>query len=120
MTREELEAIEKREREATAGPWRPERDGGFNFADARIVCAEADRARRATGASARPSYLALVEKMDDAAFIAAARTDIPALLAEVRRLREVCSDAAEELDRVHSDSNRHVNRAQSMLWEAIK
>jgi hypothetical protein len=73
MTRNELDAIEARAHKATAGPWRAALVG--RLYDRWVI--EPDRlAECAFG----------LRKQQDAAFIAAARTDVPALVAEVRRL----------------------------------
>jgi hypothetical protein len=75
MTTEELAAIEARANAATAGPWRGTKDEGVQ-ADATAVFE--------TGCECcTPSRLSEA----DALFIAHARTDIPALVAEVRRLK---------------------------------
>lgn len=112
MTNEELDAIEAREKAATAGPWvvwsdegpvwLPNRkalpreclggwtmsvchhDGSFESSDHRCVATAVMRSEDdAQGGS-------------DAAFIAAARTDVPALIAEVRSHRSeiLCLDAS--------------------------
>jgi len=75
MTTEELLAIEARANAATAGPWRGKKDEGVQ-ADATDVFE--------TGCGCcSPSHLSEA----DALFIAHARTDVPALVAEVRRLK---------------------------------
>jgi hypothetical protein len=72
MTPEELAAIEARANSATPGPWMITNDGGLIVkSDAGFVCDFA----RGTGTHAH-----------DADFIATARTDVPLLLAEVKRL----------------------------------
>jgi len=72
MTDAELDAIEARCRAATEGPWAWD-DHGWIFPTAAFTsCVIADNA-------AAP---------EDMTFIAHARTDVPALLAEVKSLRE--------------------------------
>ncbi len=110
----DIEAIEARANAATPGPWHPGADefaaademirqlgvclsrGGntLHLALARRTHEEAARAAAAAGddVDAGTVFAALVgngpNSGANAAFIAAARTDVPALVAEVRRLRE--------------------------------
>lgn len=84
MTQEELEAIEARANAATPGPWErwpDDVDGGDGWA----LVSDAD-GEPVVGAHPCP-----LEQCADAeadyAFIAHARSDVPALIAEVRRLR---------------------------------
>lgn len=75
MTDEELNAIEARANAATVGPWRGAKDEGVE-ADATAVFE--------TGCGC------CTEKFlsePDALFIANARTDVPALVAEIRRIK---------------------------------
>jgi hypothetical protein len=82
MTRNELDAIEARAHKATAGPWRAALVG--RLYDRWVI--EPDRlAECAFG----------LRKQQDAAFIAAARTDVPALVAEVRRLTALVEAACD-------------------------
>lgn len=80
LTPEDLDAIEARANAATRGPW----TGEFmpEHGDAPIVYAEFN--------------YELIYKTHDRDFINAARTDVPALVAEVRRLRA-------EIERMRSD-----------------
>ena len=85
MTDEELNAIEARANVATPGPWlmRESEDIG-------------DRVVEAISAVKGPLFEDIVKTdsgtyppgLNDAAFIAAARDDVPALVAEVRALKE--------------------------------
>ena len=76
MPQEELDTIRRRVAAATRGPW--SRWAGWDRQD---NCVKSDsREDMHTVADVIP-------EADDAAFIAHARTDIPALLAEVDRLR---------------------------------
>jgi hypothetical protein len=68
MTEEQLKEIEERAARATPGPW-----------DGRIGVGGCD-------------YIVKAETRQDATFIASARTDIPALCAEVRRLQAEQAD----------------------------
>lgn len=79
LTPEQLAAIEARCERATPGPWRwDDRDDQLFDAKGELL------------AFGQPTYEGnhgIVVPPDDATFIAAARTDVPALLAEVRRLQ---------------------------------
>jgi hypothetical protein len=70
MTDEELAGIEARANAATAGPWTVDNDTD----------------KRCQIATASAGVIADMLRVDGV-FCAAARTDVPALLAEVRRLR---------------------------------
>ena len=77
MAQEQLDAIRGREAKATAGPWGVDGPAQCGPGDTLTVYPVEDGG---TVAYVQPSW-------DDAEFIAHARTDIPALLAEVERLR---------------------------------
>ncbi len=81
MNEEELKTIEERASKATDGPWHTQTP------DARWLMMNA--------------YAYCLDKSEDAEFIAKAREDIPALIAEVRRLKEVIDDIGYE--RLESD-----------------
>ena len=70
MSPEELDAIEKRVKDATKGPWFRETHGVMDAPRSYTVCMTGDSD----------------QDRADAAFIACARSDVPALVAEVRRL----------------------------------
>lgn len=74
MTPEQLDEIEERAAAATPGPWR---------VDGYAIAAEVDTDSFLEVCSFRGNYAD-----EDMPFVAAARTDVPALVAEVRRLRE--------------------------------
>lgn len=82
MTDEELQAIEARERAATDGPW--EYLGGVVMNAVQAV---------------NEGYEGLIEPADGN-FIAHARQDIPALIAEVKRLSRVIDRARDNSDDV--------------------
>lgn len=83
MTDDELQAIEARATAASDAPW-----------DARGDMVRGADGRMLVG----PGHPPLAPQMiQDAEFMAHARTDIPALLAEVRRLRALCGRAADKL-----------------------
>jgi hypothetical protein len=82
MTERDLAAIEARANGATAGPW--EYDGGGGGLHKQRVLAT--RAPDGVVMDNEPYYPQMVAPADQE-FCAAARTDVPALVAEVRRLR---------------------------------
>ena len=81
MTDEELEEIEQRANAATPGrhAWVIGHDPSNEF-----IVYDADPWK-----SANPTVIAETNSGGDAAFIAAARTDVPALIAEIRRLKKL-------------------------------
>jgi hypothetical protein len=90
MTEDDLRTIEARAEAATPGPWR---QGDIAAGDLPVAggCFSVE----IYGATDDPyAVLAECEHEADASFIAAARTDIPALVAEVRRLREALGEPA--------------------------
>lgn len=89
MTNEELDAIEARANAASEGPWTAEYDGAILPADSHppVIYSDGDM----TDA--------------DREFVAAARDDVPKLVAEVRRLRGLFTEAdAERLQGAESMS----------------
>lgn len=96
MTEEELKVIEARADAATEGPW-TWRDGSDPYCDLGILA----------GASGEVCNFGCAEQYyptegtepspADAAFIASARTDVPALIAEVRRLQAEKTELAKSL-----------------------
>lgn len=89
MTEQQLDEIEARTNAATPGPWQ----GRAELAS-HIVCTAPKDGTYSVLWNAEWATEA------DAAFTAHAREDVPALLAEVRRLRA----AMEEIQRLHTDS----------------
>ena len=77
MTQERLDAIQAREAKATAGPWAIDGPAQCGPGDTLTVYPVEDGGALAY---VQPSW-------EDAEFIAHARQDVPALLAEVERLR---------------------------------
>jgi hypothetical protein len=132
MTDEELAASEARAAAATEGPWIAvlprSQEGGPSICHAGPGWADEfshpTNVRTAKGdALARRTW---EQSAADAAFIAAARTDVPRLAAEVRRLRAV-TDAARALaaqfkHAEHCPGNRHAdcgpgeNEAWCCVW----
>ncbi len=117
MNHTELKAIEERADAATRGPWRwhaPQDESQEDRSDRWRNCTElpamqgsadvrvcdfGDERQYYPSAGNPPSA-------DDAAFIAAAREDVPALIAEVKRLREQRDEA-----RKQARHNAHVGGA---------
>ncbi len=115
MTDDELTALESLANAATPGEWRaipyagPGPDGSWQV-DAPITCVadcfESDRPKA------------------DAAFIAAARTSVPALIAEVRRLRldylELQAMAANQggtiIELQRAIAERHTDPEHAAVW----
>lgn len=87
MTDAELDAIEKRAGAATLGPWRIRRPDHDSPEGPTLV--EGPYFLRAHVES--PDFAH--DTRPDAEFIAAARSDVPALVAEVRRLRAIASNS---------------------------
>lgn len=88
MTNEELTAIEARANAATLGPWATHDQGREDYS----IC-------RDNGNNTCCPLFERIGRDDDGidgAFIAAARVDVPALIAEVRRLR-VLADGLKEV-----------------------
>lgn len=81
MTDEQLAAIEQRVQAATPGPWRVEQKDGdrylYDTSDTAMMCD-------------MQYYPWAPDEEGDWQFIAHAREDVPALLAEVRRLQALC------------------------------
>lgn len=92
MTPVDLPAIKARAEKATAGPW--EIIGAGEYV-------------RGPGIIVAPDNGGINEA--DAEFIAASRTDIPALVAEVERLREERKEFMPTIDRLSELLNRTVN-----------
>lgn len=83
MKPEELAAIEQRASAATPGPWATYRDETWM-----VVYIDANN-----GVVVAPEGDNLILSVADAEFIAAARTDIPALISEIRRLEQAYLEA---------------------------
>lgn len=122
MTEERIAAIKARAEAATPGPWKAGKD---DFTK-NIIEAAKDRGtiivqRRDDSNMFWSSYIPIKQIFADAAFIAHAREDIPALLDEVERLRdenerqkEVISflgDAAKGLVRDEVDRRKYDQQA---------
>lgn len=95
MTNEELDAIEARANAATAGPWGWQDFGGGCYLTGQygprpIILSVIDEGSKHVIANLEPDHLLapLVPEHPDSVFIENARDDVPALVAEIRRLRE--------------------------------
>lgn len=107
MTEQELAAIEARANAATAGPWHwvdPETDQPLELT-ALCEAASLRTVEKYPTISVGPLPKFIVDTQElnevaDALFIANARTDVPALVAEVRRLREAAGRV------IRSDTDR--------------
>jgi hypothetical protein len=85
VTNEELEAIEARANAATPGPWYVVYEGSSDWEVLTDALRDADGNSLEFRISSSHRHRA--PDCPDAAFIAKAREDVPALIAEVRRLR---------------------------------
>lgn len=101
MTPAELDAIRARAAAATAGPWRPHEEDGSNCVwreelPAASTCIMSHGTAFALGVAvaATPD-----PNNEDATFIAHAREDVPALLAEVDTLRAALGSLVDALPR---------------------
>jgi hypothetical protein len=122
VTNDELDAIEARANAATEGPWehRPvkERDGTLVLTYPEIIFLPNNTVVARTYAwGNREAPRSAADKWQEAAgtaeFIAAARTDVPALVAEVRRLQEAMTLASADLRHLY----RNVFLAGAKGWD---
>lgn len=97
LTDDEIAAMEARCAAATPGPWRKE--GSFDAGNGLRIAAGAKEifVCRVDGSAMRAGIdgswsRSRADASIDAAFIAHARTDLPRVIAEVRRLRAMCDD----------------------------
>lgn len=86
----DLDAIEARANAATAGPWVQDLE---SFGHADVYTQDASMFGGTVHTHDDPYPRGGFNPAEDAAFIAAARQDVPALVAEVRRLRDAYLDA---------------------------
>ena len=107
MSEDELSAIEERAERATPGPWHAHRDadsiGLGPIVFVHIPRADKDRSYALTNGERENS---------NRDFIAHARTDVPALVAEVRRLRGAMEKVREFADASSPDIN--------YIWVALE
>lgn len=109
MTPDELDAIEAREKAATPRPWRA--DGTYSCVWGPDGAAVADHLRSYAG---------------DGPFIAAARSDVPALVAdnrrleaEVRRLRDALRSLMDTWGKSEHDFTDEQSAAQQAAYDAL-
>lgn len=122
MNKAELDAIEARAQAATPGPWEdcPQLVGVYGnkidgFQHLRIANCHIPL----NGIE----YVDLPSARANAAFIAAARQDVPALLAEVRRLqaeRDIRAARKAILDRLEFMRKDHLQNEHKLIQELIK
>lgn len=101
MTDDTLNAIEARAAAATEGPWLP------SFGD--CVYAQSYNQDPIVTCHEWPSER---DAMNNSAFIAAARSDVPTLVAEVKRLRALTEHAPASYDALRSIAERLVSEAR--------
>ena len=119
MTEEELKAIEARLQAATPGPWSD-------------FCESGDWWIETMADDGSPGGLVVCDANDmdaaDMALIAAAPTDIAALIAEVRRLRTLIVNYAEAhadcqesetVSEMYASQDRYVKAQQAVIDEAL-
>lgn len=104
MTPGELAAIKARAEAATPGPW--------DTVLSRHVVSHADAFRGA------PDWPLMPKTVADATFISHARTDVPALVAEVERLRAVCDGVAQKL--LGTELDALVRQGHEFLPDAVE
>lgn len=83
MTEQELQAIKERVEKATRGPWKWEQD----FLDCEEFYSEDEHEIITAGCGQNVGFVHI--KGNDAEFIAHAREDVPTLIAEVKRYKEL-------------------------------
>lgn len=104
MTHDELQAIKARAEAATPGPWTTESYGNDGRDDVEI-----QHVRGSNGRTVVTTDCNVYTTDEDATFIAHARTDVPALVAEVERLQKVHADLEAE--------NRRLRQQHDRDWE---
>lgn len=121
MTPEELDAIEARAVTATEGPWRwdvwgnqPDWPGSGKPFISTVAVRGVQQVVVGEMSNASPDFVPGEKDVSNASFIAHARTDVPALVAEVKRLREALTPFAayaaafDDSPYVHPDINMTV------------
>jgi hypothetical protein len=93
MTPSDLEAIEQRANAATPGPWDPLFQRNDNGSWGEVLSEKKLVAEVCTDIGCLMSDA----DQNNTVFLAAARSDVPALVAEVRRLRAALEEAFDEL-----------------------
>lgn len=97
ITDEQLAEWERLASEATAGPWRADRDPVDG--EYRVVCISDEMPAKTRGQwISRLGGLDAPSRRENATFIAASRSAVPALCTEVRRLRRFLAAVADEAE----------------------
>lgn len=128
----DLEPIKAREKAATPGPWLATEDGGWSFGGPEVdrggrpnlPCTWVERESRTGEGDAEeiarvrtsPDHQGLPEAWENQRFIAASRSDVPALVAEVERLREALA-SAESLTRTTALQHAEEKRSLEIVRE---
>lgn len=99
MTEEDLRQIEERANAATPGPWRVLKEERDHFID--TVCCKTPIVRED------------VTFIEDAEFIAHARTDIPALITALREAWDVCT----VYERFYRETRNRAEAAEARVRE---
>jgi hypothetical protein len=114
ITKEQLKAWRDAAEKATAGPWEVDGDG-------RDICGFTGRLGAANG---QPPYeitenngFMRNDMADDARFIAISREAVPALVAEVERLRAVLRDFVANYD-CDADAHRYNTNCRACVADA--
>lgn len=95
--------------EATEGPWVVDQDGSIGAPMAGLVCGEAGHPRPdCSECGTRVCHTSVMPGEPDAAFIAAARTAVPRLLADRERLTGEVAQLREDLSRLASEWEREL------------
>lgn len=126
ITPEELDAIEVRARAATPGKWVTDdyaamvrAENPYSHGDMHVADIRGWGHLTGLGACAMSEEKAFEIQLANAAFIAAARTDVPALVNEVRRLTEIVS--AMESDNVNAEMNlEHITAENKALKARLR
>ena len=100
MTDEDLKIIEERAAKATAGPWTASHREPKRNPRSFVLTSEPRGRIQIACLWDSPNASCL----DDAAFIAASRYDVPALVAEVRRLQRIIDEDNTLVAKIHARS----------------
>ncbi len=120
MTDEELKAIEARANEATEGPWDFDKDQS-DWVRTRFVKTfppGQGAPIESFGVCAPLWFNTPDECRRNGTFIAHARTDVPALVAEVRRQRQLLGEIYCVAKREHWDEAEPEDSAYRTVWKA--
>jgi len=120
MTREELEAIEAREKAATPGPWKKaslSEDYGAGYGMTTFFVKQPDgNLYRIGSADTSKKY---IEENNNAEFVAHSRQDVPALIAEVKRLSAELEHLTRERDVTINDLKKIAKEIREKRSENI-